>query len=195
MCVDLLVGAPAQASSPVAKALGSAGLGPVGCPALPCSDVGSSSGTSGFRTSMLSLLLDLRVGQISMARFVQTKKSAQETINCLHKFVPPDQEPSIMHTDSCSLEFSRACEDLCHNHDKSTPYRSETNGIAENAHRRVKIMYLCSYGSVGSFRKVVERSDGVSLLFAKHKTNWQTESHRVKEDPGTPYCSNCTLWS
>ena len=34
--------------------------------------------------------------------------------------------------------FVRAREDLCWNHDKSNPHRSETNGIAENAVRRVK---------------------------------------------------------
>ena len=37
-----------------------------------------------------------------------------------------------------SLEFGKACEDLSWNHCKSTPHRSETNGIAERAVRRVK---------------------------------------------------------
>ena len=37
-----------------------------------------------------------------------------------------------------SLKFIRACEDFSWNEDKSTPYRSETNGIAENAVRRVQ---------------------------------------------------------
>ena len=37
-----------------------------------------------------------------------------------------------------SLEFGKACEDLSWNHCKSTPPRSETNGIAERAVRRIK---------------------------------------------------------
>ena len=35
-------------------------------------------------------------------------------------------------------EFGKACEDLSSNHCTSTPHRSETNGIAERAVRRVK---------------------------------------------------------
>ena len=34
--------------------------------------------------------------------------------------------------------FGKACEDLCWHHCTSTPRRSETNGIAERAVRRVK---------------------------------------------------------
>ena len=44
------------------------------------------------------------------------------------------------------------------NHDKSTPYRSENEGIAEHAARRVNRWY----------RKVVERNNGMLLLFAIH---------------------------
>ena len=36
------------------------------------------------------------------------------------------------------MEFGKACEDLSLNHCTSTPHRSETNGIAERAVRRVK---------------------------------------------------------
>ena len=36
------------------------------------------------------------------------------------------------------IEFGKACEDLSWNHCTSTPHRSETNGIAERAVRRVK---------------------------------------------------------
>ena len=60
------------------------------------------------------------------------EKAAQETMKCLHNFLPPDQRPGIAHTDH-SLEFLRACEDLCWNHDKSTPHLSEINGIAEQS--------------------------------------------------------------
>ena len=50
---------------------------------------------------------------------IVTLKNAQESTNCN------------------SLEFNRACEDLCWNHDMSTTYRSGTNGIAESAVRGV----------------------------------------------------------
>ena len=55
----------------------------------------------------------------------------------VQRFVPPVQEPGIIHTDG-SLGFIRAYEGLCRNHDKSTPYRSETNRIAEHAVRGVE---------------------------------------------------------
>ena len=43
----------------------------------------------------------------------------------------------FIYTDN-SLEFDKACEDLSWDHCTSTPHRSETNGIAERAVRRVK---------------------------------------------------------
>ena len=46
-------------------------------------------------------------------------------------------KPKVIYTDN-SLEFGKACEDLSWNHCTSTPHRSETNGIAERAVRRVK---------------------------------------------------------
>ena len=48
-----------------------------------------------------------------------------------------DRKPKVIYTDN-SLEFGKACEDLSWNHCTSTPHRSETNGIAESAVRRVK---------------------------------------------------------
>ena len=64
-------------------------------------------------------------------------KTSQETQRSLQKFVEPEREPKVIYTDN-SLEFGKACEDLSWNHSKSTPHRSETNGIAERAVRRVK---------------------------------------------------------
>ena len=52
-------------------------------------------------------------------------------------FLEPDRKPEVIYTDN-SLEFGKACEDLSWNHCTSTPHRSETNGIAERAVRRVK---------------------------------------------------------
>ena len=53
------------------------------------------------------------------------------------KFLEPTRKPKVIHTDN-SPEFGKACEDLSWNHCTSTPHRSETNGIAERAVRRVK---------------------------------------------------------
>ena len=47
------------------------------------------------------------------------------------------RKPKVIYTDN-SLEFGKVCEDLSWNHCTSTPHRSETNGIAESAVRRVK---------------------------------------------------------
>ena len=64
-------------------------------------------------------------------------KTSQETQRSLQKFLEPDRKPKVIYTDN-SLEFGNACEDLSWNHCTSTPHRSETNGIAERAVRRVK---------------------------------------------------------
>ena len=49
----------------------------------------------------------------------------------------PERNLKVIYIDK-SLEFGKACEDLSWNHGTSTPHRSETNGIAERAVRRVK---------------------------------------------------------
>ena len=64
-------------------------------------------------------------------------KTSQETQRSLQKFLKPERKPKVIYTDN-SLEFGKACEDLSWNHCTSTPHRSETNGIAERAVRRVK---------------------------------------------------------
>ena len=64
-------------------------------------------------------------------------KTSQETQTSSQKFFEPDRKPEVIYTDN-SLEFGKACEDLSWNHCTSTPHRSETNGIAERAARRVK---------------------------------------------------------
>ena len=55
----------------------------------------------------------------------------------LQKFLEPNGKPEVIYTDNC-LEFGKACGDFAWNHCTSTPHRSETNGIAERAVRRVK---------------------------------------------------------
>ena len=64
-------------------------------------------------------------------------KTSQETQRSLHNFLEPNRKPKVIYTDN-SFEFGKACEDLSWNHCTSTPHRSETNGIAERAVRRVK---------------------------------------------------------
>ena len=64
-------------------------------------------------------------------------KTSKETQRSLQKFLEPDRKPEVIYTDN-SLEFGKACEDLSWNHCTSTPHRSETNGTAERAVRRVK---------------------------------------------------------
>ena len=55
----------------------------------------------------------------------------------MQKFLEPERTPKVINTGN-SLEFGKSCEDLSWNHCTSTPHRSETNGIAEGAVRRVK---------------------------------------------------------
>ena len=64
-------------------------------------------------------------------------KTSQETQRSLQKFLESDRNPKVIYTDN-SLELGKACENLSWNHCTSTPHRSETNGIAERAVRRVK---------------------------------------------------------
>ena len=64
-------------------------------------------------------------------------KTSRETQRSLHKFLEPSGKPKVIYTDN-SFEFGKACEDLSWTHCTSTPHRSETNGIAERAVRRVK---------------------------------------------------------
>ena len=65
------------------------------------------------------------------------EQTSQETQRSLQKFLEPERKPKVIYTDN-SLEFGKVCEDLSWNHCTSTPHRSETNGIAERAVRRVK---------------------------------------------------------
>ena len=64
-------------------------------------------------------------------------KTSQETQRSLQKFLEPEKKPKVIYTDH-SLEFGKACEDLSGNRCTPTTHRSETNGIAERAVRRVK---------------------------------------------------------
>ena len=73
-------------------------------------------------------------------------KTSQETQRSLQKFLEPERKPKVIYTDN-SLEFGKACEDLSWNHCTSTAHRSETNGFAERAVRRVKEGCIAAIGS------------------------------------------------
>ena len=63
-------------------------------------------------------------------------KISQETEKSLRKFLEPSRKPKAVHTDN-SLKFGKSCKEFSWNH-RSTPHRSETNGIAERAVRTSK---------------------------------------------------------
>ena len=64
-------------------------------------------------------------------------KTSQETEKSLRKFLEPSEKPKVIYIDN-SLEFGKSCEEFSWNHRTSTPHRSETNGVAERAVRRVR---------------------------------------------------------
>ena len=69
--------------------------------------------------------------------YPRRNQTSQETERSLRKFLEPSEKPKVIYTDN-SLEFGKSCEYLSWIHRTSTPHRSETNGIAERAVRRVK---------------------------------------------------------
>ena len=60
-----------------------------------------------------------------------------ETSSCLQRFLLPSQKREIIYTDN-SKTLLNFCQDLQRDHDTSTLHRSDTNGVAERAVRRVK---------------------------------------------------------
>ena len=69
-------------------------------------------------------------------------KTSQETEKSSRKFLEPS-EKAESHLHRQFPRNCQACEDLSWNHRTSTPHRSETNGIADRAVRRVKGRHLC----------------------------------------------------
>ena len=64
-------------------------------------------------------------------------KTSQEKEKSLKSSWGRHRKPKVIHTDNV-LEFGTACEDVSWNHCTSTLHRSEANGIAEIAVRRIK---------------------------------------------------------
>ena len=94
-------------------------------------------------------------------------KTSQETEKSLQKFLEPTRKSKFIYTNN-SLEFGKACEDLSWNHCTSTPHRSETNGSAETAVRRVKEGTSAVLLQIRSGRKMVGGFHGMLLLSAKY---------------------------
>ena len=67
----------------------------------------------------------------------KTKTSQHIQKSHMKFFLEATRKPKVIYTDN-SVEFGKSCEELSWNHCTSTPHRSETNGIAERAVRRVK---------------------------------------------------------
>ena len=85
----------------------------------------------------------------------------------LQKFLESKRKPKVICTNN-SLEFGKACEDLSWNLCTSAPHRSETNGIAERALRRVKEGTSAVLLQSGLDEKMVGRFHGMLHLSAKH---------------------------
>ena len=94
-------------------------------------------------------------------------RTSQETQRSLQKFLEPERKPKVIYIDT-SVDFHKA-KDLSWNHRISTSHRSETNGIAERAVRRVK-----------------EGTSAV-LLQSGLNENWRTDSMECY-----PYLRNVT---
>ena len=94
-------------------------------------------------------------------------KTSQETEQSLQKFLEPTRKPKVISTDN-SLEFGKSCEDLSWNHCTSTPHRSETNGIAERAVRRIKEGTSAVLLQSGLGKEWWGGFNGRLLLSAKH---------------------------
>ena len=81
------------------------------------------------------------------------------------KLLGANEETKVIYTDN-SLEFGKSCEESSWNHCTSTPHRSETNGIAEGAVRRVKEGTSAVLLQSGLDEKLVGTFHGMLLLSA-----------------------------
>ena len=97
----------------------------------------------------------------------KNKKTSQENQKSRMKFQEPKRKPKVIYTDN-SLEFGKACEELTWNHCTSTPHRSETNGIADRAVRRMKEGTSAVLLQSGLDERMVGGFHGMLLLSAKH---------------------------
>ena len=78
-------------------------------------------------------------------------------------------KPKIIHTDN-SWNLTKYCEDLFGNLFTSTPHRSETNGIAERAMRRIKERISCI---------VVEQMDATVIFVTRLNTKCVMSDEKI----------------
>ena len=91
-------------------------------------------------------------------------------------------EPSHRPKDN-SMELGRACEVVSWNHRTSTPHRSETNGIAERAVRRVKKSTSAVLLKSGwDERWLSDFVECYCYLLKMSKTSWHTGKLHMKND-------------
>ena len=81
------------------------------------------------------------------------------------KFLEPDRKPKVIYTDNSLGIWQNPVKILSWSHRTSTPHRSETNGIAERAIRRVKEGTFVFFAPVKDWMMV--RFYGMLLLSAK----------------------------
>ena len=75
-------------------------------------------------------------------------KTSRVTQKSLQKFLEPTRKPKVIYTDN-SHRIEHFFENLSWDHSSSTPYRSETNGIAKRAEqcaesRKGHLRYCCN---------------------------------------------------
>ena len=112
------------------------------------SEESGSTMQHGYALVVQDLLFVL--GQRHEERVATIHVSLRETWNNLHS----------------SVECTGACEDLNWNHDTVMSYRSETNGLAARAVRRLAKGDRISFGAIWSITRMVERRSEMLLLLA-----------------------------
>ena len=131
----------------------------------------------GTITDKLSLFKILPLNGFSILS-VQTKTS-QETEKSWRKFLEPSHKPKVIYADNSS-ECGKSCEDLSWNHRTSIPHRSEKNGIAARAVRRVKEGTSAVLQQSGVDVGLTVRN--AIAICDMSKTSWQKGKLRTKDD-------------
>ena len=80
--------------------------------------------------------------------YASKTKNAHDTLKGFQSFIGPQTKAPHAYTDG-SAEFEKALDELQISHDISTPYRPQTNGVAERAVRRVKEGTACTLDQSG----------------------------------------------
>ena len=128
---------------------------------------------------------DVNLDTIIIQSFPRKTMTSQETEKSLQEFLEPTRTPKVIFTDN-SFEFGKACEDLSWNHCTSTPHRSEPNGIAERAVRRIKegtstVLWESGLDKNGWRipRNVTGscETDKISCLMGRHRMRGDSEYH------------------